>query len=55
MVEHFAQTLEEAGISAFIQPAPEKNHGEVNEDFGAPGEPMSEAAFIWLMEILAKL
>ena len=55
VVEHFAQTLEEAGISAFIQPAPEKNHGEVNEDFGVPGEPMSDAAFQWLMEILSGL
>ena len=52
---HFAQALETAGISAVIQPATEKNHGQVNKDFGVPGEPMSDAAFIWLMEILAGL
>lgn len=52
LTEHFAQTLETAGISAIIQPATEKNHGQVNEDFGAPGEPMSDAAFQWLEEIL---
>ena len=52
LAEHFAQALEDAGISVFIQPAAGKNHGQVNEDFGAPGEPMSEAAFRWLDEIL---
>lgn len=52
LTEHFAQALEAAGISSNIQPAPEKNHGQVNEDFGAPSEPMSDAAFRWLEEIL---
>lgn len=55
LAEHFATALEGAGISATIQPATEKNHSQVNEDFGAPGEPMSNAAFGWLKEILALL
>ena len=55
LTEHFVQGLEEAGISSFVQSATEKNHGQVNEDFGAPGEPMSEAAFRWLEEILREL
>ena len=55
LTEHFAQALEAAGVSALIQPEPEKSHGDVNADFGAPGEPMSDAAFQWLMEILSGL
>lgn len=55
LTERFSQALNEAGISNFIQPAAKKNHGQVNEDFGEPGEPMSDAAFKWLLEILARL
>ncbi|MBV6395116.1 MAG: hypothetical protein HFACDABA_00687 [Anaerolineales bacterium] len=55
LTEHFAQALEEAGVSSFIQPATEKNHGQVNEHFGVSGEPMSDAAFEWLMEILGQI
>ena len=55
LCELFAQALEEVGISATIQPAAGKSHEEVNADFGAPGEPMSDAAFLWLIEILAGL
>jgi acetyl esterase/lipase len=52
LTQMFADALVKAGISATVQPAVEQSHGQVNNDFGLPGDPVSNAAFRWLEEIL---
>lgn len=48
----FANLLEEAGIHQEVHPALDKTHGEVNEFFGLSSDPVSEAAFQWLENLL---
>lgn len=53
--ELFRNALEQAGVPAAIQPAIEKTHGQVNSQFGKPGDALSSIVFRWLEEILAGL
>jgi acetyl esterase/lipase len=48
----FVKTLQEAGISAEILPAPEKTHGAINSEFGEPNDRVSNIVFDWLENIL---
>jgi acetyl esterase/lipase len=52
ITELFADALEKAGISATLFPAVEKTHGQVNSQFGLPGNALTEATFEWLKKIL---
>jgi arylformamidase len=48
----FQAALEQAGIPALLLPAPDKNHGQLNKEFGLEGDALSAAVFDWLDELL---
>ena len=50
--EQFVKTLQEAGISSELLPAPEKTHGEINREFGEVNDRVSQIVFDWLEELL---
>lgn len=50
----FAQKLAAAGIPHVLVGAPEKNHNQVNEAFGAPGDPMAEQVLAFIKKVAAE-
>lgn len=51
MSEEFSQTLARAGVKHELTGALEKNHNEINTDFGRPGDSLSEQVLISLKKI----
>jgi arylformamidase len=49
--EAFVQALKAAGITVELVPAPEKTHAQINQQFGEPGNAVTQA----VMEFLARL
>jgi acetyl esterase/lipase len=47
----FTQKLAAAAIPFVLIGAPEKNHNQVNEDFGAPGDPMAQQVLAFIQKI----
>lgn len=50
--EQFVKTLQEAGVSSELLPAPEKTHGEINREFGESSDRISQIVFEWLEKLL---
>jgi len=53
--EQFVQILTNAGIQAELLPAPQKTHGEINQEFGEPDDFVTQAVFDFLNRILVGL
>lgn len=51
MAEEFSQTLSKAGVTYRLEGAPEKNHGQINVDFGRPGDTLSERVLASLKKL----
>ncbi len=51
MAAEFARKLNEAGVTTLLDGAPEKNHNQVNEDFGAPGDGLSARVLTFLNQL----
>ena len=49
--ENFVQALQEAGVPAELLPATDKSHAEINQEFGEPGNQVTQV----VMEFLARL
>ncbi len=52
MAEEFSQTLNEAGVMYILEGAPDKNHGQINVDFGRPGDTLSERVLASLKKLV---
>lgn len=44
----FYQKLQQSHVLAELEPAPELTHAQINQGFGAPGDPVARAAFAFL-------
>jgi acetyl esterase/lipase len=51
----FHTALTEVGVPALLLPATDKTHGQINKEFGEPGDTVTQAVFDWLKEILGRL
>jgi arylformamidase len=51
LAESFVAALKQAGISAEILPATDKTHLEINQQFGEPGDPVTQAVMAFLAKI----
>ena len=48
----FYEALQRAGIPSLLVPAPDKTHGQIQREFGAPNDRVSGIVFDWLQELL---
>jgi arylformamidase len=51
--EEFTTRLQEAGIEYVLVPAPEKTHAQINQEFGQPGDRVTNSVMEFILRILA--
>jgi arylformamidase len=54
MAEDFVGQLQAAGVQAVLLPAPSKTHKEINQQFGDPDDPVTQAVMAFLRSALNK-